>query len=50
MLRGGPNFDAVKYVKEASHVKHMHADSILIHPNFYSKSFDPLSNLSKTQF
>ena len=33
-LRGGPNFDPVKYVKEVSHVEHMHADSLLIHPNF----------------
>ena len=37
LLRGGPNFDPVKYVKEVSHVKHMHANSILIHPNFSSK-------------
>ena len=36
-VRGGPNFDPVKYVKEVSHVEHMHADSILIHPNFSSK-------------
>ena len=36
-IRGGPNFDPVKYVKEVSHVKYMHADSILIHPNFSSK-------------
>ena len=36
-VRGGPNFDPVKYVKEVSHVKHMHADSLLIHPNFSSK-------------
>ena len=33
-LRGGPNFDPVKYVKEVSHVKNMHADSLFIHPNF----------------
>ena len=33
-LRGGPNFDPVKYVKEVSHVKHMHANLILIHPSF----------------
>ena len=26
-LREGPNFDPVKYVKEVSHVEHMHADS-----------------------
>ena len=32
VLRGGPNFDPVKYVKEVSHVKHMHANLILIHP------------------
>ena len=52
LLRGGPNFDPVKYVKEVSHVEHMHADSILIHPNFSSKlmimwlkpTFDPFSN------
>ena len=25
-VRGGPNFDPVKYVKEVSHVEHMHAD------------------------
>ena len=31
-LRGGPNFDPVKYVKEVSHVEYMHADSLLIHP------------------
>ena len=34
IIRGGPNFDPVKYVKEVNHVKHMHADSLLIHPNF----------------
>ena len=27
----GPNFGPVKYVKEVSHVKHMHANSILVH-------------------
>ena len=31
---GGPTFGPVKYVKEVSHVEHMHADSILVHPNF----------------
>ena len=36
-IRGGPNFDPVKYVKEVSHVEHMQADSLLIHPNFSSK-------------
>ena len=36
-VRGGPNFDPVKYVKEVSHVKQMHANSNLIHPNFSSK-------------
>ena len=36
-LRGGSNFDPVKYVKEVSHVEHLHADSLLIHPNFSSK-------------
>ena len=36
-LRGGPNFGPVKYVKEVSHVKHMHANSILVHFNFSSK-------------
>ena len=36
-LRGGKTFDPVNYVKEVSHVKHMHADSLLIHPNFSSK-------------
>ena len=33
-IRGGPNFGPVKYVKEVSHVKHMHVDSILVHHNF----------------
>ena len=37
LLRGGPNFDPVKYVKEVSHVEHMHANLILIHPCFSSK-------------
>ena len=37
VLRGGPNFGPVKYVKEVSHVKHMHANLILVHPNFSSK-------------
>ena len=37
ILRGGPNFGPVKYVKEVSHVEHMHADLLLIHPNFSSK-------------
>ena len=37
LVRGGPNFDPVRYMKEVSHVKHMHEDSILIHPNFSSK-------------
>ena len=36
-IRGGQNFDPVKYVTEVSHVKHMHADSLLIHPSFSSK-------------
>ena len=36
-LRGGPNFDPVKYVKEVSHAKYMHANSILVHFNFSSK-------------
>ena len=57
-IRGGPNFDPVKYVKEVSHVKHMHANLILVHFNFSSKlmvawlkpNFGPLSNSSKTQF
>ena len=31
-LRGGPNFGPVKYVKEVSHVKDMHANSLLVHP------------------
>ena len=56
VLRGGPNFGPVKYVKEVSHVKHMHANSdLLVHFNFSSKlmvtwlkpNFGPLS---KTQF
>ena len=37
IVRGGPNFGPVKYVKEVSHVKHMHANSILVHFNFSSK-------------
>ena len=57
-VRGGPNFGPVKYVKEVSHVKHMHANLILVHPNFSSKlmitwlklTFGPLSNWSKTHF
>ena len=36
-IRRGPTFGPVKYAKEVSHVKHMHADSFLIHPNFSSK-------------
>ena len=36
-LRGGTNFDPVKYVKEVSHVEHMHANLILVHFNFSSK-------------
>ena len=36
-LRGGPIFDSVKYVKEVSHGKHVHADLRLVHPNFSSK-------------
>ena len=36
-LRGGPNFGPVKYVKEVSHLEHMHADSLLIHLNFFWK-------------
>ena len=35
--RGGTTFDPVKCVKEVSHVKHMHAVSLLIHLNFSSK-------------
>ena len=34
VIRGDPNFDPVKNVKDVSHVKHMHANSILIHPYF----------------
>ena len=57
-LRRGPNFGPVKYVKEVSHVKHMHTNSLLVHPNFSSKlmitwlkpTFGPLSNWSKTHF
>ena len=26
LIRGGPNFDPVKYVKEVSHVKHIRFD------------------------
>ena len=37
LIHGGPTFDPIKYVKEVTHVKHMHADSILIHPSFSSK-------------
>ena len=35
-IRGGPTFDPLKSVKELSHVKHMHDDSLLIHPNYSS--------------
>ena len=37
LLRGGPTFDPVLNVKEVSHVKHMHADSLLINTYFSSK-------------
>ena len=37
VLRGGPNFGPVKYVKEVSHVKHMHANSFLVYSNLSSK-------------
>ena len=37
VLRGDPTFGRVKYVKEVSHVKHMYADSLLVHPKFSSK-------------
>ena len=56
-LRGDQTFDPVNYmyVKEVSHMKHMHADSILIHLNFFESNdhvtqfvrkptFDPLTN------
>ena len=36
-LRGGTTVDPVLNVKEVGHVKHMHADSLLIHSNFSSK-------------
>ena len=36
-LRGGSTFGPVKFVKEVSHVKHMHTNSLLVHPNFSSK-------------
>ena len=36
-IRGGPNSGPVKYVKEVSHVKHLHADSLLVQLNFSSK-------------
>ena len=32
-IRGGPTLGPVRYWKEVSHVKHMHADSLLVHPN-----------------
>ena len=34
IVRGGTTFDPVLSVKEVGHVKHMHAVSLLIHPNF----------------
>ena len=34
ILREGTTFDPVLSVKEVGHVKHMHAVSLLIHPNF----------------
>ena len=37
IVRGAPTFGAVKYVKEQSHVNHVHANSLLIHLNFSSK-------------
>ena len=55
-LRGGPTFGLVKYVKEVSHVKHMHVNSLLVTPKFFFEindhatqfvrkpTFDPLSN------
>ena len=33
-VRRGTTFDPVLSVKEVGHVKHMHAVSLLIHPNF----------------
>ena len=50
-LRGGSTFGPVKYMKEVSHVKHMHADSLLVHSNFFSKLMITwLINWSKTHF
>ena len=55
-LRGGLTFGLVKYVKEVSHVKHMHVNSLLVTPKFFFEindhatqfvrkpTFDPLSN------
>ena len=37
VLREDPTFGPVKYVKEVSHVKHMYADLLLVHPKFSSK-------------
>ena len=45
IVRGGPTFGAVKYVKEQSHVNHVHANSLLIHLNFSSKSMITWPNL-----
>ena len=36
-IRGGPYFGPVKYVKEVGHVKTMHANSILVNPNFWTQ-------------
>ena len=57
-IRGGPTFGPVKYVEEVSHVKHMHADSLLIHPKLSSKLIitwlnlfeKPLSKVNQNQF
>ena len=37
VVHGGPTFDPVLNVKEVGHVKHLHADLLLIHPDFSSK-------------
>ena len=34
VVRGGPIFGPVKYVKEVSHVKHMDANPLLVPPIF----------------
>ena len=47
LVRGGPNFDPVKYVKEVSHVEHMHTDSLFDPPQFL---FEINDHVTKTHF